>query len=156
MKVNQCKKFDRSILIHYCADSLEAWTGQCTLGHQNPQDIYLLFITNWVSNATSIQDIFHTSEVFIDDEWKINSSYNHKGFVWWREQGILLKWTVQCVMSSYKSCPSQHCTFTSIYIYTCFGANHTSPTLNSIENLEQKNHTLKSAPNTSKQFKILK
>lgn len=108
MKVNQCKKFDRSILIHYCADSLEAWTGQCTLGHQNPQDIYLLFITNWVSNATSIQDIFHTSEVFIDDEWKINSSYNHKGFVWWREQGILLKWTVQCVMSSYKSCPSQH------------------------------------------------
>lgn len=117
MKVNQCKKFDRSILIHYCADSLEAWTGQCTLGHQNPQDIYLLFITNWVSNATSIQDIFHTSEVFIDDEWKINSSYNHKGFVWWREQGILLKWTVQCVMSSYKSCPSQHCTFTSIYIY---------------------------------------
>lgn len=117
MKVNQCKKFDRSILIHYCADSLEAWTGQCTLGHQNPQDIYLLFITNWVSNATSIQDIFHTSEVFIDDEWKINSSYNHKGFVWWREQGILLKWTVQCVMSSYKSCSSQHCTFTSIYIY---------------------------------------
>lgn len=116
MKVNQCKKFDRSILIHYCADSLEAWTGQCTLGHQNPQDIYLLFITNCVSNATSIQDIFHTSEVFIDDEWKINSSYNHKGFVWWREQGILLKWTVQCVMSSYKSCPSQHCTFTSIYI----------------------------------------
>lgn len=108
MKVNQCKKFDRSILIHYCADSLEAWTGQCTLGHQNPQDIYLLFITNWVSNATSIQDIFHTSEVFIDDEWKINSSYNHKGFVWWREQGILLKWTVQCVMSSYKSCSSQH------------------------------------------------
>lgn len=101
MKVNQCKKFDRSILIHYCADSLEAWTGQCTLGHQNPQDIYLLFITNWVSNATSIQDIFHTSEVFIDDEWKINSSYNHKGFVWWREQGILLKWTVQCVMSSF-------------------------------------------------------
>lgn len=117
MKVNQCKKFDRSILIHYCADSLEAWTGQCTMGHQNPQDIYLLFITNWVSNATSIQDIFHTSEVFIDDEWKINSSYNHKGFVWWREQGILLKWTVQCVMSSYKSCSSQHCTFTSIYIY---------------------------------------
>lgn len=117
MKVNQCKKFDRSILIHYCADSLEAWTGQCTLGHQNPQDIYLLFITNWVSNATSIQDIFHTSEVFIDDEWKINSSYNHKGFVWWREQGILLKWTVQCVMTSYKSCSSQHCTFTSIYIY---------------------------------------
>lgn len=117
MKVNQCKKFDRSILIHYCADSLEAWTGQCTLGHQNPQDIYLLFITNWVSNATSIQDIFHTSEVFIDDEWKINSSYNHKGFVWWREQGILLKWTVQCVMSSNKSCSSQHCTFTSIYIY---------------------------------------
>lgn len=78
---------------------------------------HLLFITNWVSNATSIQDIFHTSEVFIDDEWKINSSYNHKGFVWWREQGILLKWTVQCVMSSYKSCSSQHCTFTSIYIY---------------------------------------
>lgn len=114
MKVNQCKKFDRSILIHYCADSLEAWTGQCTLGHQNPQDIYLLFITNWVSNATSIQDIFHTSEVFIDDEWKINSSYNHKGFVWWREQGILLKWTVQCVMSSYKSCSSQHCTFTLV------------------------------------------
>lgn len=102
-----------------------------------------------------MQPVF-TSEVFIDDEWKINSSYNHKGFVWWREQGILLKWTVQCVMSSYKSCSSQHCTFTSIYIYTCFGANHTSPTLNSIENLEQKNHTLKSAPNTSKQFKILK
>lgn len=101
MKVNQCKKFDRSILIHYCADSLEAWTGQCTLGHQNPQDIYLLFITNWVSNATSIQDIFHTSEVFIDDEWKINSSYNHKGFVWWREQGILLKWTVHSFPTLY-------------------------------------------------------
>lgn len=126
MKVNQCKKFDRSILIHYCADSLEAWTGQCTLGHQNPQDIYLLFITNWVSNATSIQDIFHTSEVFIDDEWKINSSYNHKGFVWWREQGILLKWTVQCVMTSYKSCSSQHCTFTSIYIYLFWGKSYFS------------------------------
>lgn len=154
MKVNQCKKFDRSILIHYCADSLEAWTGQCTLGHQNPQDIYLLFITNWVSNATSIQDIFHTSEVFIDDEWKINSSYNHKGFVWWREQGILLKWTVQCVQFINLVLPNT--VLSPVYIYTCIGANHTSPTLNSIENFEQKNHTLKSAPNTSQQFKILK
>lgn len=43
-----------------------------------------------------------------------------------------------------------------VYLYTCFGENHTSPTLNSIENLEQKNHALKIAPNTSKQFKILK